>query len=630
MPARIFPRFMLLGLLIGFGAATVLAAEAPLSSSASAGVAATDPMQTVTIHKTFNNVPFDYQIKFHSQRNGYKIYDIKYPSSLTTPVEQNNTVPAEYYLPDSITSGDCPDFRAVKMGLSPSTPRPAVICLHILDGNDVLTDMVCSVLAMRGIPAIMFKLPYYGERGLPDGPEALAKDPQLFAGALAQAGEDLRRTIDVLASRKEIDPDQISITGISLGGIVAASAAGKEPRINRAAFVLAGGDLLKIIHHARETQPLSKMIKELPPAERRALEDKIMDVDPLRFAPALGEKSRQGKLMMINAAEDEVIPRASTEKLATALGVGDRVIWLQNLGHYTSMAELPRILQTLADFFAQDLPPGTTPRPITKRQTSPMDVLAELMQQVAVVLDDKPGPGKCHLIDLEIKILPKDQNSPLPAAESQLYQNSPLPLGATTGAAPEGEGIKECHFRLVRGSQGKFAIFLKISGVGEISLGQNDHPWIAYGNKEIIEGTENPGPALKDPLEFFNKKQKALLCMLAGLLNSVMIEPDVLEHLLAVEDRGMIDGARVFRITARGKISATLELALKAEGNTPQTLTFDVAEVNGKVKFLAWQINTVAQDAMFQPPPNLPRHAVDEENLYSMFSTWMNFAFSVE
>ncbi len=111
--------------------------------------------------------------------------------------------------------------------------------------------MVCAVLARRGVPAIMFKLPYYGQRGLPGGPEFLAKDPKLLASAIAQAGEDFRRTIDVLASRPEIDPNRIGATGISLGGIVAATAAGGEPRIYRAAFVLAGGDLLQIIHHAR-------------------------------------------------------------------------------------------------------------------------------------------------------------------------------------------------------------------------------------------------------------------------------------------------------------------------------------------------------------------------------------------
>jgi hypothetical protein len=35
---------------------------------------------------------------------------------------------------------------------------------------------------------------------------------------------------------------------------------------------------------------------------------------------------------MINAAQDEVIPRQCTEKLAEALGIKDRVIWFEGLG----------------------------------------------------------------------------------------------------------------------------------------------------------------------------------------------------------------------------------------------------------------------------------------------------------
>ena len=99
------------------------------------------------------------------------------------------------------------------------------------------------MLALRGVPAIMFRLPYYGERGLPRRARGFGKGSRKCSpGRSPRPGPDLRRTIDVLASRPEIDPDRIGVTGISLGGIIAATAAGGEPRINRAALVLAGGD----------------------------------------------------------------------------------------------------------------------------------------------------------------------------------------------------------------------------------------------------------------------------------------------------------------------------------------------------------------------------------------------------
>ncbi len=228
--------------------------------------------QMAKVWKTYNNTPFEYHIRLLAQRPLCRVYRLTYPSPVTTPLVQNNTVPADYYVPN---------------GIKPDDPkRPAVICLHILDGNEPLTDLMCSVLAKRGIPAIAFKLPYYGPRGLPQGPEAMADDPRMFVGAITQAGEDIRRTIDLLAARPEVDPERIGITGISLGGIIAATAVGAEPRIHRAGLILSGGDLLTIIRQARETRPLVAMLEKMPPKEREAVESKIALMDPLRFAPA--------------------------------------------------------------------------------------------------------------------------------------------------------------------------------------------------------------------------------------------------------------------------------------------------------------------------------------------------------
>ncbi len=355
------------------------------------------------------------------------------------------------------------------------------------------------------------------------------------------------------------------------------------------------------------------MLSELPPPERADLEAKITAVDPLRFAPVLREKARQGKVIMINAAEDEVIPRASTEKLAAAMGLEDRVVWLPDLGHYTSMAELPRTLRMIADFFAQDLPPNTMPPVIENKSNAPLQVLAGVLQQVAVILADKPEEGRCHLVDLQITI------------------------------TPNGQMPQEGRFRLVRGSQGKFALFCKLPNGGQISLGQNDHPWLATGKKEVIEGTEHPGPVLKDPLELINPRQVKLLRMLAGLLNGVAMAPEVIERLIVIEDEGMTGGVRVIRISAREKIPGSVRLELirglsrfsrsengtvpfkRPEEYTPQSLTFNFPIVEGKVKFLGWQINAVAQDAMFEPPAELPRRQVDQSFLYSLFSTSLKY-----
>ena len=153
-------------------------------------------------------------------------------------------------------------------------------------------------------------------RGGPKGPEALADDPKLFVGAIAQAGEDIRRTIDLLASRPEINPQRIGITGISLGGIIAATAAGAEPRLYRAGLILAGGDLLTIIHHARETRPLSEMLQTASAVGTGGGRSEHRGGRSAAVRAALRDRAQQGHVLMINAGRGRsdsagIAPRSS-------------------------------------------------------------------------------------------------------------------------------------------------------------------------------------------------------------------------------------------------------------------------------------------------------------------------------
>jgi len=473
-----------------------------------------------------------------------------------------------------------------------------VICLHILDGNTPLTDVVCSVLAARGIPAIMFKLPYYGERGLPKGPEALADDPKLFVGAIAQAGADIRRTIDLLASRPEIDPQRIGITGISLGGIIAATAAGADPRLHRAGLILAGGDLLRIIHHARETRPLSKMIQSLPPPDRADVEAKLAAVDPLKFAPALRDRAQQGRVLMINAGADEVIPRECTDKLAAALGMSDRVTWLDGLGHYTALAELPRALRTTAEFFAQDLPEGVKgiAPPPTGRPT-PLRQVVALAQQAVAVLATEPEAGRCHLVEIE--------------------------------SAPAGERDRksfEGRLRLVRGTAGKFALRGKLPIIGEVAWGQGQFPWmVAAGSKTVLVGVKNPVPNA-NPLGFAEPRHVARLRMIGGIVGALALAPEVLNQWITVEEQKAASGKRVLRITGKGKLVGSVQLVFRDDGRTPDRANVDVAGVSGTLQFRVWQINRAAQESLFEPPADLPRREVDQADLHRVFSDMFNLA----
>lgn len=171
----------------------------------------------------------------------------------------------------------------------------------------------------------------------------MQQDPQLAIDNIRQTVMDIRRAKAVLATLPEVDPHHLSITGVSLGGIMTALAAGVDGEFDRVVPVLSGGDLADIIFHARETRRIREAMeaKGLTRADAAAF---LASVDPVTFASRIRPES----CLMINAAQDEVIPRATTLALNRAIG-SPQILWTP-VGHYTSALFLPNIRQRLIEF----------------------------------------------------------------------------------------------------------------------------------------------------------------------------------------------------------------------------------------------------------------------------------------
>lgn len=570
---------------VGVGRAGLVEADPP---AAPENKSEPDALQSLRVENSHKGGPFSYTIRPVSQNADYRVYRIEFPSPVESPYAQNNLVPADYYVPRNVTAD--------------SRPRPAAICLHILNGNFELVQMTCSLLASRGIPAIWLRLPYYGERSLPAGRRALLEDPSLFVESMPQGVADVRRTIDLLASRPEIDARRIGVTGISLGGILAATIAGVDDRVHRAVLILAGGDLPKIIATADETRELREVMQRLPEAQRNRLADQIAEVDPLRHAAGLRDRAKSGLVLMVNAAEDRVVPREATERLAKALGIADRVVWLDGLGHYTAMAALPQVMRRTASFFAADLPSEVakkdrkTPADPSVAKPTPLDRLVIVVSQVAQLIGTIPGEGRCHYMDL--------------AADVTLLDGS------------EHQG----WLRFIRGHGYRFRLEAELPEVGRLALGQGNFPWMAAGDKVVFEGVDEPLET-DDPLAFAAPEHLLKVRMASSALGAVALAPMALEQWVRVAETGA-DGQSV---TLEIKSSdpgdtARVVLTLDAERSTPREVQFKVPRAKVSVAVRTWQLDTVAPDALFDRPPGPRAEAVSQRQLVRMFSAMFNFA----
>lgn len=254
---------------------------------------------------------------------------LTFPSPVVTPHAQNNTVHCEYYLPHR------------------ETPVPGVVVLHILGGDFELSRMFCHGLAHRGVAALLLKMPYYGPRRPPNvARRMIDKDPQLTVAGMTQAVLDIRRATAWLGSRKEIDQDRLGLFGISLGGITGALVAGVEPRLKHICLLLAGGDIGRIAWESPEV----KEIRQEWLKQGKTREDflrAMQEIDPVKY----GRNVRGRRVLMLNAKEDEVIPKPCTLALWESFGEPE-IVWYSG-GHYSVARHLLDAIRRVTDFFAE-------------------------------------------------------------------------------------------------------------------------------------------------------------------------------------------------------------------------------------------------------------------------------------
>jgi dienelactone hydrolase len=276
---------------------------------------------------------FAYELETVRTTPRYTVAEVRFPSPIESPDPVNNTVHAEY-------------FRPVGEGR-----RPAVVVLHILGSDFALSRYLAARLADRGVAALFVKLPYYGERRPKDGTRRfLSADIERSILAMRQGVCDVRRAGAWLAARPEVDPSKLGVTGISLGGIVAAVSAANDPAFKSVALLLAGGRLADVIWE----MPEAAAFREMWLASGRTKADVAVltdPFDPLSYADRLAGK----RLMMIAGTVDEVIPPASVQSLWEATG-RPPIRWYDG-GHYSSAGFLLPAFRATVDFFAAEVVP---------------------------------------------------------------------------------------------------------------------------------------------------------------------------------------------------------------------------------------------------------------------------------
>lgn len=190
-------------------------------------------------------------------------------------------------------------------------PAPVVILLHGL-GDSKTVDYIeagHAQLLESGLAVFRIDIANHGERKKRDYPFDLTGDYRYWTrDLLTQTVFDLRRAVDWLETRPEIDAGRIGYYGISLGGVIGTIFCSVEERVKVPVIALAGGNLNLMFGKEMISQETMNYLSV---------------IEPRNFVAQISPRP----LLMINAEQDEVIPPIMTKLLFQQAREPKHIVW---------------------------------------------------------------------------------------------------------------------------------------------------------------------------------------------------------------------------------------------------------------------------------------------------------------
>jgi len=288
----------------------------------------------------------------------------RYDAALPLDVEQKVLRESAEAITYHLTYASAHDQRVAALVTVPKGkgPFPAVIAQHGYGDNKEVDYVagISQVLVKNKYAVMAIDAQYHGERVKPGRDMFMvATAPYAARDAFVQTVIDLRRAVDLLQSRPEIDANRIGYWGASMGAMLGAIFCGLDTRVKAACLVVGGGGL---------ESALSKRFGVVP---GEGIKEALAVMEPDNYVGMISPRP----LLMLNGKKDKTISPEAAQSLFDAAGEPKRIIWY-DAGH----TDLPpaQVMGESLRFFSENLPAGA-------KQTAALDPVAPLMAGAARV-----------------------------------------------------------------------------------------------------------------------------------------------------------------------------------------------------------------------------------------------------
>ena len=222
-----------------------------------------------------------------------------------------------------------PALLFMPLPASAKTPAPCLVLLHGLGGSKETLAGMALFVAKYGYASLVIDEYGQGER-TPSKPSSRSQAEEL-AMTVHQSALDVRRGLDYLGTRRDIDSKRLGLVGISLGAIIGTVAAGVEPRLKAAALISGGGNwglILKTLTASR-TEVGGHSTAGFQNMDWAKVSALLAPEDPLTFAPHIAPRA----LLLVGGRKDTTIVPQAQQELYDAARLPKQILWFDQYGH---------------------------------------------------------------------------------------------------------------------------------------------------------------------------------------------------------------------------------------------------------------------------------------------------------